>query len=531
MACITPFRGEKYMNEIIDEFETVGFGDERLNKRSKKVLQRMYEGIGKGFSGSFGGKSEIKAAYRLFDNNLVNPHKILESHYEKTLERIKEQKVVVLSQDTTDIDMKHMECVENLGVLNDTKRPGCSLHPVIAFTPDKLCLGVIDAKFMIRPPEELGKNTHNNLREIEDKESYRWIQGYHVASKIAEQCPKTLCISVGDRESDIYELILEGTKGKAELIARAWHDRAISLPPSEKEQELLHENQQLTSEVKRLAEINEKFKNKKDYTDKRKENSKLIKKLKEKIKINKSEIKKEISQINRFKHELSLARIVGTVEFMLPEGRGRKSRWVKQTVRATQVILKPSEHKKTLPKITVNAVLLEEIDPPEGEEAVSWMFITTLPINTLEEIQFIVKIYISRWGIELFFKVLKSGCKIEELRYQEASRLLACISVYMIVAWRILYATYIGRECPDLPCSFLFEISEWQSVYAVIMKKQPPKEAPTLGEFMKMIASLGGHRGRKSDGPPGIKVIWIGIQAMHRLAEGWEAYREFGQTK
>ena len=519
------------MNEIIDEFETVCFGDERVNTRSKKVIQSMYEGIGKSFSASFGGRSEIKAAYRLFDNNLVNPDKILDPHYMKTLERIKEQKIVVLAQDTTDIDMKHMECVENLGVLNDTKRPGCSLHPVIAFTPDKLCLGIIDAKFMIRPAEGLGKKQQNNSREIEDKESYRWIQGYQVACEVAEQCPETLCISVGDRESDIYELLLEATKGKADLVARAWHDRMISLPPSEKEQELLHENLQLYNEVKRLVEINKKIKNKKTSYDNRKENSALIKELKKRIKENKSAIQKEISEMHRFKQQLSLSPIVGTVEFMLSEGRGRKSRLVKQTIRAAEVTLEPSEHKKTLPEITINAILLEETDPPEGEEAVSWMFITTLPINTIEEIQFIIKVYLSRWGIELFFKVLKSGCKIEELRYQEASRLLACISVYMIVAWRILFATYIGRECPDLSCSTLFEISEWQSVCAVVLKKQPPEEAPPLGEFMKMIATLGGHRGRKGDGPPGIKVIWTGIQAMHKLAEGWEAFREFGQTK
>src|ERR1700722_14593038 len=106
------------MNEIMDEFETVHFGDKRLNKRSKKVIQSMYEGIGKGFSASFLGRSEIKAAYRFFDNNLVNPDNILDPHYAKTLGRIKEQKIVVFAQDTTDIDMKHMECVENLGVLN-----------------------------------------------------------------------------------------------------------------------------------------------------------------------------------------------------------------------------------------------------------------------------------------------------------------------------------------------------------------------------------------------------------------------------
>lgn len=517
------------MSEIINEIEAVCFGDHRLDKRAKKVIQSMLEGIGNGLSASFGGNSEIKAAYRFFDNDLVDPSKILEPHYEMTLERIKQQKIVVLSQDTTDIDMKHMERVENLGVLNDTNRPGCSLHPVIAFTPDKLCLGVVDAKFMIRSAVDLGKKGSNNSRDIEDKESYRWIEGYRVACKIAGQCPDTLCISVGDRESDIYELLLEATKGKAELIARAWHDRSISLPPSKKMQELLDENQKLVDENKRLAEINEKIRHRKNSSDDREVNSALITENKKRIKTNKEFINEENFVINKLKNQLYIAPIIGTVEFILPDGRGRKSRLVKQIIKATEVMLEPAEHKDELPKITINAVLLEEIDPPEGEGPISWMFLTTLPINTIDELQFIIKVYLSRWGIELFFKILKSGCKIEELRFQEASRLLGCISIYMIVAWRILYATFIGRACPELPCSLLFEVDEWQSVYAVIMKAQPPTKPPSLGELIKMIATLGGYRGRNSDGPPGMKVVWIGMQAMHKLAEGWQAYKTFGQ--
>lgn len=268
------------MNEISNELEAICFGDKRLNDRSSKVLESLYEGIGNGFASSFGGNSEIKAAYRFFDNDLVNTEKILKPHYKKTIERIKQHKIVGLIQDTTDIDMSHMEEVENLGVLNDTRRPGCSLHPVIAFTPDKLCLGIVNTKFIIRPAEELGKKEHNNLREIEDKESYRWIEGYHAACKIAEQCPDTLCISIGDRESDIYELLLEATKGKAELIARAWHNRSVSLPPSEKMQELLDENQKLVEENKRIAAINEKIRHQKNSSDRRAANSALIKKQK-----------------------------------------------------------------------------------------------------------------------------------------------------------------------------------------------------------------------------------------------------------
>jgi hypothetical protein len=130
----------------------------------------------------------------------------------------------------------------------------------------------------------------------------------------------------------------------------------------------------------------------------------------------------------------------------------------------------------------------------------------------------------------LFFKVLKSGCKIEELRFKKASRMLPCFAMFMIVTWRIMYATYLGRECPNAPCSLLFDDDEWRSVFAVVTKSRPPEKPPNLSEFTKMVASLGGHRGRKSDGPPGIKVMWEGIQAMHRMAAGWSAYEKFGKA-
>lgn len=520
--------------DISNEIDLINIGDKRVNKRAKQVLERLYKGIGKGLCASFYGSGEIKAAYRWFDNDLVTPEKILKPHFEKTLERIKMHKVVGIVQDTTDIDMKHMEEVENLGVLNDTARPGCSLHPVIAFTPERLCLGVLDAKFIIRDPEELGKKGSNNSRGIEDKESYRWIQGYQVACRIAEQCPETLCVSIGDRESDIYELLLEGNdrkinRGKADFLVRAWHDRNMDMPVSEERSQLIEANDRLKKENKDLAEINEKLrkrrnaKNIPEIVETRKKNSKKIDANRELIKENLKSISDRESVTNKFKYQLYQAPIIGNVQFELPPKTGKPSRIVSQVIRAREVTFLPPDHKSDLAKISVNAILLHETDPPEGEEAVIWMFLTSLPINTMEDIQLIIDLYLSRWGIELFFKVLKSGCKIEELRFQEATRLFACIAVYMIVAWRILYATFIGRICPEFPCSVLFDKDEWEVVYAVTKKAKPPSIAPNLGEFLEWIAILGGYRARKSDGPPGMKVIWIGVQAMHKLAEGWRA--------
>lgn len=525
---------------ISNELEEICFGDTRIDKRAKILLESFYTGIHSGLTSSCGGKAEIKAAYRFFDNDFVDYNQILKPHYSKTIERIKGHKIVGFSQDTSDIDMKHMEIVKNLGVLNDTERPGCSLHPVIAFTPDKLCLGVVNTKFIIRQAEELGKKTPNNLRHIEDKESFRWIEGYKVACEVAKNCPETKCVSIGDRESDIYELLLEATNptNKAHLIVRAWHNRKVDLPISEEHQRLIDENIKIENENKSLSLTNKNaIKNKTirflslEQREVFKRNKLSIEKNKSLIKTNKNIILEDQRIQNTFLSQLHRGIDIGTVEFKLDGRDGKKSRIVKQNIRAIRVDLIPSKHKKNLSKVSINAVLLEEIDAPVGEEPVRWMFLTTLPIDSLEDIQLIIKLYISRWGIELFFKVLKSGCKIEELQFKEGSRLLSCISLYMIVAWRVLYTTFLGRECPDLPCSILFEPDEWQSVYATHMKAIPPKEPPKLSEFMLMVAALGGYQARKSQGPPGMIVVWKGLQKVYGLSEGWAMYREYGRNK
>lgn len=535
------------VSEIADEFADVSFGDKRINNRAMKLLTDLYSHVGGGLSRSCQGPAEIKAAYRHFDNPKVTMPKILQPHFKATLKRIKNQKIVALSQDTTDADMKHMHMVENLGVLNDTNRPGCSLHPVIAFTPDQLCLGLVHTEVMIRDPKDLGKKPDKKTRAFEDKETHRWLKGYHAACEIAQKCPDTLCVSIGDRENDIYEVLAEASQPsaeggkKAELLVRAWHNREVVVSDDEQFSEnhklLIEENQKLTQIKCELKNRNKKIIKRVKIANLLEEervefnNNKLvIAENNKKIKENNSVLSADRKLVKSLNYQMAKAEIVGVVEFVLSEGRGRKSRPVKQNIRTATLTIPPPAHKKQLPNITINAVLLEEINPPEGASPINWLLLTTLPVDTLEAATLVLKLYLSRWGIELFFKVLKSGCKIEELRFEKASRLLPCIAMFMIVAWRVMYATYLGRECPNAPCSLLFDDDEWRSVFAVVTQSQPPEEPPNLSDFTKMVATLGGYRGRKSDGPPGIQVMWKGIQDMHRMAAGWSAHEKFGKA-
>jgi hypothetical protein len=171
----------------------------------------------------------------------------------------------------------------------------------------------------------------------------------------------------------------------------------------------------------------------------------------------------------------------------------------------------------------VNLVLVEETNTPDGCIPIQWLLVTTLPIDTSEHIKEIVQAYCHRWKIEIYFRTLKSGCRIERRQFEKLSRLLNCHAVYCIVAWRIMYLCYFGRECPDLDCEIIFEPSEWKAVYMTVHRKHPPETPPRLNEMIRMVASLGGYVMRNST-HPGTQTLWIGLQRVHDLATGWQAF-------
>jgi hypothetical protein len=456
--------------DIAEELAEAYFSDLRLTKRAQKLVTDLFDGIGNSIPGSCQGRAETEAAYRFFGNDCVIPEKILAPHINATIERIKQHKCVLFIQDSTDIDAKHMEKVEGLGFLNDTTRPGCTAHTMIACTPERLCLGIVSNEFIIREKDEIGKKTHNNLRDIEEKESYKWIQAYRNGLKIADQTPDTRFVCIGDREADLIELFIENknANNKVALLLRAFQNRLIEMKKDDKK------------------------------------------------------IKTKLKQASLSSQEF------GHIEFKLSAREGKKARIVKQSIKAAAITIKAPAHKKRLGVVDINVIFLEEIEPPKGEDPICWTLLTTLPISTAEEIEFVVKLYLARWSIEVFFYTLKIGCKIEKLQFDTAHSLLNCITLFMIVAWRLYFITFLGRNCPGLPCTLIFEEDEWKSVFAVVKRAKPPTEPPTLGEVVRMIGTLGGFLGRKCDGDPGPKAMWTGLQKLAECTKGWAAYRNYG---
>jgi hypothetical protein len=140
-------------------------------------------------------------------------------------------------------------------------------------------------------------------------------------------------------------------------------------------------------------------------------------------------------------------------------------------------------------------------------------------------------LYFQRWEIEIYFRVLKSGCKIEDSQLERDDRFQPYLGLCMIVAWRVMFVMMLGRECPELPCDVVFDAQEWQAVYAVVKRETPPATVPSLGEMVVPIATLGGDMNRQGDGPPGPKAMWMGLQRMTDWGLAWQAFRQHGPAR
>ena len=192
--------------------------------------------------------------------------------------------------------------------------------------------------------------------------------------------------------------------------------------------------------------------------------------------------------------------------------------------KAVHIALPDKQKKdKSYKPIKITAILCTENNPPAGAEAIEWLLITDLPVLTFEDACEKIQWYTCRWQIEIFFKVLKSGCVIEKLQLTDKN-FSTCLSFYMIIAWRILYIVACGRHCPDMSCECVFSKEEWQTTYIMVYRKKPPQAPPTLNEMTRMVASLGGYLNRKSDPEPGVKTMWIGLRNMQEHLKAKNAF-------
>jgi hypothetical protein len=206
-----------------------------------------------------------------------------------------------------------------------------------------------------------------------------------------------------------------------------------------------------------------------------------------------------------------------TITLEIPDKTGRKKLPVQAAVKYHEVeLLRPSKNNSQYESVTLTAIEIKEVcnDPSKTEEdTLHWKLLTTLSIQTVADALQCVKWYTYRWLIERFHYVLKSGTKIEDLQLKQAESLQKAIGVYSLSAFRIMLLTYQSRNYPNVSCEVILTPEQWKVLYVLIHQtKEMPQQPPTLQQAVAWIGRLGGHLGRKSDGPPGLKTVWLGYK-------------------
>jgi len=489
------------------EFGGARLGDSRLTRRlpelGRDFFARPMASIPQACNGS---KARAEAAYRFFDNPKVDMDALLEPHRQATIERMRSKPLALIAQDTSSLNYTTHREMEGLGPIGTKVNgpQGLILHSAMAFTPAGLPLGVLHAECKARDPKEFGKKSERGKKPIEEKESYKWIKALGPIRKAADQCPDTKMVVVADREADIYEYFLAAQEKKLDLLVRARLNRKLAAEAPGAAKPKAGGKTAVVEEAWELGEIEEPD-----------------------------------LEAQRLQAHLESLPEAGRIELSVPRHGKQKARTALMSVRYTQVLFAPPTAKAKLPPIPMWIVWTAEISPPkdmsttqlptrswpEGSvgdvEPLEWFLLTTVPISSLEDAAERIVWYGRRWGIEVFHRILKSGCAIEDRQLGTASRLINCLAIDMVVAWRIHHLTWLGRETPELPCTVAFDDDQWKAVILFTTRKPAPATPPSLNQMIRMIARLGGHLGRKSDGDPGSETLWKGLQRMDDIA--WTA--------
>jgi hypothetical protein len=455
-------------NWIEAELGGADMGDARLTARLLEITGKFYEKPTANIPQACGSVHAAKAAYRFLDNEKVEWPAILAPHYASTEARVGEHAVVLAAQDTTTLNYNTHRHTEGLGPISDSKHRvrGLIVHDTMTFTADGVPLGLLDLQCWAR--SGIGSSAQRGNKPIEEKESFKWVQSYRAVSQVQNRCRKTMLVVVADREADIHEIFSEQAASRhgAQLLIRA--------------------NRSCNRQVL-------------DGDD---------------------------------SHEalwpvLEQQPVIGERELLVPPSEDRKARKAILTVRSAPVVLKPPKRKPHLMPVPVWAVLARESNAPEGVEPLEWMLLTSVQVQHKEDAFQRMSWYARRWGIEVYHRILKSGCSVEERQLENSRRLINCLAIDLIVAWRIFHLVTLGEHTPDVPSTIYFAPSEWRALVTFVTKtKLPPLQPPTLNEAVRMLATLGGHLGRHRDGHPGAEVLWRGMARLADIDAAYQLYCE-----
>jgi Domain of unknown function (DUF4338)/Transposase DNA-binding len=408
------------------EFGGVTLGHQDAERRLLRIVAAKAQNPSASYSECFAGKRhQLKAYYRFIGSQreAICAEGILKGHRQKTIGRMKEQKRVLVIQDTTDLNFSDRLHCNGLGHIGKNQTgalsQGLKMHSSLAVGEQGLPLGVLRTEIYA---SHFGADKAQR-RPIEEKESYRWLRTVEDLAEISQWIAQTQLIVVGDRESDLFELFdyRRRKARKIHLLVRAHYNRCLE-----------DGSAKLFDHLKALPAMGK-------------------------------------AQIEVPRQREKKGKRTKPGQIALPARQARvELRWGKVTVAAPA-----TTQTRHLPALELYALLLFEPHSPKGAKGLRWVLLTTVPIDSRKQALRCLRWYTLRWRIEEWHRVLKSGCRIELHQHHSAERLARAIAIDAVIAWRAMLLTLLGREVPEIPCKMIF--APWE---CTLLKLLQPLVAP-----------------------------------------------------
>lgn len=473
-----------------EEFGDIPLGDARCSRRFVRSFTQMLNFPGQSIAHGADSVAAAKAFYRLLDADTLTEALIFDTHRGRVYQRASASgtDVFLALQDTTTLNFtthRSLKGLGGIGKISANSTLGFHAHATLltAAEQDEV-FGLLGVKIYCREThkrQEQSAGTRNR-EAISQKESVRWLESFTLAQDAAAVLGSRraadpsaaggaalipLVVSVGDREADIYELLLEAQQHREQgmgLLVRSQHNRGL-----EAAEGLLWD-------------------------------------------------------------QLAQCLPEGVISLKLPRSQGKSARTVALTVRVLTCELAVPVHKRKYLGLTesVPITVIELVE--EGvEKGLHWRLLTTLPVEGLVGAAKLARWYAKRWQIEEYHRILKTGCRVEARQLRTQERLRPVMAMDMIVASTLMGMSAAAREQPESPAAEWLDPDELGALDAYSRQGKPLAAGASpvvwgIGPAVRLIGKMGGHLGRKGDGHPGSEVLWRGLIKLQAVTEAWRMF-------
>lgn len=436
-------------------------GDRRLDARRDRLVARLEAHPDRGFPAICDDDAEVEALYRFLRNPRVSPTRILAPHIAATQARCAAAGDVLVVHDTTDMVFAGDGVRTGLTQLPGG-RHGFVVHAALAVAADgtRAPLGVVRLRPWVRRPPRPDKKDAARFK-APDKESLEWR---HSVADVRTALTGVSVVHVMDRAADSYELLADWVAQRDRFVVRLTHDRVLEAA-----------GRLATA----LAEAPTVCQREVPVAPRRDRHRTLS---------------------DRSRHP------------------ARDRRLATLRLAARPVTLRRPTHVPGPAMLTLQVVVVEEVDQPAGVDPVRWWLATTEPIETADELRHIVDVYRTRWLIEEYFKALKTGCLYEPRQLESLQTLLIALALLAPIAWRLLALRHLARTAPDRAAT---TVLSRRQVHLLATTKAGATLGPTpsIASALIVVARLGGHL--RQNGPPGWLVLHRGFQKLRDMELGW----------